>query len=63
MIIEIGTKAKQFGFLTLDDPEKWSIGHLLKVNALMSDSQGCFILIKINNYVLDLEIQFIFTLL
>jgi hypothetical protein len=46
MIQEVGTKAKEFGFMILEDPDKWSVGHLLKVNALMSDSQGYFYLFK-----------------
>ena len=40
MILEIGTKAKEFEVMNSEDPQKWAISQMLKVNALMSDSKG-----------------------
>lgn len=43
MILEIGIKARDFGLMNLEDPEKWLICQLMKVNSLMSDSSGYLI--------------------
>lgn len=38
MITELGTKAKRFGMMENEDPEKWMISQMKKVDSLMSDS-------------------------
>jgi hypothetical protein len=40
MLLEVGSKVKEFGFMNFEDPQKWTIDQMLKVNALMSDSAG-----------------------